>query len=226
MRRRAAGEIILKQRDDSPYWYLLWYDPKAGRERWTSTRTTSYAEAEKIRARRVLGITEQPVQPSDPAPRPAQAIPSLGEVLDSYLSEKKDLPSREQNEIAARHLKRIFGKDLAITELQDEDKQQDYVDRRFAVERRSANTVARELNVLRAALYLAFEDHPLIPRFRIGYFSEDDLPVCDRHLSHEEAAKLIANAKTRHARLYMRFALSTGGRPEAVLDARWSQIRF
>jgi len=50
-----------------------------------------------------------------PAPWPAQAIPSLGEVLDSRLEARKHLSSREQNEIAARHLKRIFGADEPIT---------------------------------------------------------------------------------------------------------------
>ena len=223
-RRRRPGEVWLETRPESPFYYVCWYDRAARRVRWESTGTAHPAEAEKARARRVLGIAERPAPPAaDPAPA---TVLVLDTVLDDYLTYASTLPSGEQNTIAVRHLKRILGADLPITALAAADKQQAYVEQRWGVEGRSPNTVARELTVLRAAVYRAFAQHDHLKRFRIGYFSQDDLPVCDRHLTHEEAAKLIAHAGTRHVGLFMRFALSTAGRPEAVLDARWSQIRF
>jgi integrase len=91
---------------------------------------------------------------------------------------------------------------------------------------RSANTVRRELSVLRAAINLAFEDGRITRRVHV------ELPVQPasrkRWLTREEAASLMRASRTRAARLYMPLfillGLYTGRRKEAILSLRWPQV--
>jgi len=222
--RRAPGEIWLERRPDSPFWYICFYDPARRKVRRISTRTADRAAAERARAEWVLG--RERAAPAEPTHPPMARVPTLGEVLDAYLEYSDRLASAEQSRIAASHLKRILGADLPITALAAEETQQAYVTTRWQTERRSANTIAREITVLRAALHRAFAAHPHLVPFKIGYIGLDDLPVRDRWLTREEAARLLAQARGRHVRLYILVALSTGGRPEAILETTWDQIDF
>jgi integrase len=48
----------------------------------------------------------------------------------------------------------------------------------------------------------------------------------DRHLSAEEARRLINESKMPHVRLYLLLALHTAGRPSSILDLTWDRVDF
>jgi integrase len=90
---------------------------------------------------------------------------------------------------------------------------------------RSANTIRRELSVLRAAINFAHEEGRITRPVHV------ELPEAPesrkRWLTRREAAQLIRASRTPTARLYMPLfillGLYTGRRKEAILSLRWPQ---
>ncbi len=91
---------------------------------------------------------------------------------------------------------------------------------------RSANTVRRELSVMRAAINFAHEEGRITRPIHV------ELPKSPesrkRWLTRVEAARLVGSSKTSAARLYMPLfillGLYTGRRKEALLSLRWPQV--
>lgn len=87
-----------------------------------------------------------------------------------------------------------------------------------------AITVRNELAIIRAALnWCAKEKHikeapfiqmPPVPASEVG------------HLSKAQVRKLIAGARRPHVVLFIRLAVATGARTNALLDLKWSQVDF
>lgn len=93
-------------------------------------------------------------------------------------------------------------------------------------------TIVRELTILRAAINWAgkgerkeawFGDRPK-PEFSMP--ADGNGRPRQRFLSKGEAARLIAACHLPHVRLFIRVALSTGARKEAIEDLRWDQVDF
>ena len=94
---------------------------------------------------------------------------------------------------------------------------------------RSANTVRRELNVLRTAINYAHK-HGRLTRLVAVELPEAPEPR-GRWLKRDEAARLLGAAlRSLKARLYLPLfvllALYTGRRKEAILSLRWHQVDF
>ena len=99
--------------------------------------------------------------------------------------------------------------------------------RRYAKTRdRAANTLRRELSVLRAAINFAHEEG----RITRPVYVELPAPPESRKrwLTRQEAARLIRASRTQAARLYLPqfilLGLYTGRRKEAILSLRWPQV--
>lgn len=82
----------------------------------------------------------------------------------------------------------------------------------------SDGTIHTELGYLRAALR------------RAGVRTDFKLPSKprprSRHLSPEEARRLIDAARMPHVRLYILLALHTAARPSSLLDLQWARVDF
>ena len=91
---------------------------------------------------------------------------------------------------------------------------------------RSANTIRRELSVLRAAINFAHEEGRITRPVHV----ELPAPSASRKtwLTREQAARLIRASRTPSARLYMPLfillGIYTGRRKEAILSLRWHQV--
>lgn len=94
--------------------------------------------------------------------------------------------------------------------------------REYAARRRAAGvgdgTIHAELGYLRAALrhggYTARVELPSKPRPRT------------RHLTPDEARRLLDAAQMPHVRLFIELALHTAGRPSSILDLTWNRVDF
>lgn len=82
------------------------------------------------------------------------------------------------------------------------------------------NTVRRELEVLRAALYWSNPDKT--PEMYLPPAG----PPKERSLTRDEYARLLDCAKSPHVRLFIVLALSTAGRESALLELTWDRIDF
>ena len=95
--------------------------------------------------------------------------------------------------------------------------------------KKSSGTMRRELGILQASLNHAFKERRLNQQIPVELPSKT--PPKERWLTKEEAARLIkAAALARVAKhylpLYIKIALYTARRKEAILNLRWSQIDF
>jgi integrase len=87
-------------------------------------------------------------------------------------------------------------------------------------QRASDGTIHTELGYLRAALRHTLKQNapaialPSKPRPRT------------RHLTPEEARRLIDGSNVPHVRLYIRLALHTAGRPSSILQLVWGRVDF
>lgn len=99
------------------------------------------------------------------------------------------------------------------------------------VRRVSNSTIARELTILRAAVNWADKAERRRAWFGDAPKPEFGMPASDgrarqRFLTKGEAARLLAACHLHHVRLFVRIALATGARKEAIETLRWSQVDF
>jgi integrase len=88
-------------------------------------------------------------------------------------------------------------------------------------------TACRELNVMRAAIVWAKRD----PRWRGLGHVRVILPNAERNarldfLTEADAKALVANCMEPHTRLFVLLALGTAARHRAVLDLKWSAVKW
>ena len=225
---KSPGKYWLAKRPDSPVWYVATYDPVKRKTILRSTKTTEEAAAQKVLAGYILGFDA----PQQTHPQ-AQAIGldaqpetvTLAGVLDEYLISIARQSSAEQARYTRAHMVAHFGEGFDVR-LLTFAKQQAYLDHRIDAGVR-ASTVERELSVLRAALYHFSEEYPnrlpVPPRI---YNPEREDNARKRWLTPEELAALLNATKSPHIRLFILLGITTGARPDAILDLKWDAIDF
>lgn len=92
--------------------------------------------------------------------------------------------------------------------------------RKYIAQRREKvkdGTIRRELTDLKSAVNWFAKSNPAV-------FEMPSLPPPrERWLTRDEFAKLYDAAQSDHLRLFLRLAINTAGRKEALLDLRWSK---
>lgn len=142
--------------------------------------------------------------------------PTLSDVLDFYAGSLKETIAARRGMIAINHLKKIMG-DLPINLVSSSIPS--YITFRGV----SAGTINRELGVLRTALVSAYRtgmiDHlPSIHKL-------PSPPPRARYLNEAEVMLLLDAAKEYpEMETFVRIALMTGQRKEAILTLRWDQV--
>jgi integrase len=213
MSRRDQGPRLRYINKRSCY-YITWTERGRSRERTTGTADRHQAEIVFTEWMHRRGRRDGP---SDPA-----AI-LITDVLNDYLEQRGP-------KIAAPA--RLAYAVLALTDFFEGNSVADvtpqtcgrYVEKRG----RSIGTARRELGVLRAAINHAHR-HGKITR-PVAVELPDRPEPRDRWLSRVEAARIIRNARTPQARLYLPLfiliGLYTGRRKEAILSLRWPQVNL
>lgn len=143
--------------------------------------------------------------------------PTVSAICDAYLATRKPHLARPENlEFSLARIKAGLGNihpsmisQTAVNE--------------YARKRKRANaTIVRELKCLRAALAWARDnlDTPS-PRFRMPV---PDSQPRNRWLTKDEARNLINACKAHHVELFVRLALATGARSNAILELTWDRV--
>tara|TARA_R110000824_G_scaffold401744_1_gene614398 strand:+ start:39843 stop:41198 length:1356 start_codon:yes stop_codon:yes gene_type:complete len=226
--RQSTGKFWLTKRPDSPVWYVATYDPVKRKTVLRSTKTTEEAAAQKVLAGFILGHDIPQQAHSQTATGAIEAQPAavtLACVLDEYLASIARQPSAEQARYTRAHMVSHFGEDFDVR-LLNFDKQEAYLDHRIDAGVK-ASTVERELSVLRAALYHFSEQCPhVLPVPPKIYNPEREDNSRKRWLTPEELAALLNATKSPHIRLFILLGITTGARPDAILDLKWDAIDF
>ena len=213
--RRAVqfGEWFLYQRDGSPAFYRARYNRTTGKLERFSLGTISVEEARKrleawwLQNRQVKGE-----QPSEAA---------LADILRRYWeSHGKHLPSASGNRDAlAKWLD--YWQEASVSELTLE-RQEAFV-RHLESHGIKRSTIQRTINIGRAAISRAFKRGELAAMPFIVSVRVKSHPPKGRPMEVGEIARLYAES-TAHLRTFIRWALGTAARPEAVLDLRSEQV--
>lgn len=170
----------------------------------TSDRASAEAAARSFWQRRAVG----------------GAIDTVGDAVEAYLRAKADMLSIKRAKVAWKAAAGFWAK-LPVGR----------VDKRAAEDYRlkhrpkcKAITVRNELAVIRAALNWAareqlitsapFIQMPKLPPPSIG------------HLSKAEFRQLLDGAARPHVKLFMKLAVATGARSNALLDLTWDRVDF
>lgn len=143
----------------------------------------------------------------------------MGEAVALYLDAKRGMASHHRA-TQAWDAAKPFWRKMPIARI-DEETPNSYREQRAHCK---AITVRNELAVIRAALNWAekkkaigkapFIQMPKIP------------PTTVSHLSKAEFRKLLSGARRPHVALFMKLAVATGARSNALLDLQWGQVDF
>ena len=225
--KQSAGKFWLAKRPDSPVWYVATYDPVKRKTILRSTKTTEEVAAQKVLASYILGHDNQQThsQAAAGAIEAQNEAVTLANVLDEYTGSIARQPSAEQARYTRAHMTAHFGESFDVRQLNFET-QEAYLDHRIDAGVK-ASTVDRELSVLRAALYHFSEQYPhhlpVVPKI---YSPEREDNSRKRWLTPEELAALLNATKSPHIRLFILLGITTGARPDAILDLKWDAIDF
>lgn len=146
-------------------------------------------------------------------------------VEDLYTSYRADRAAEHRPtakiEFSWKALKPVFGR-MAPSDITKQDCRH-YVERR-RFEGRAVGTAWTELSVLRAIVNWAVTEK-LIQQAPFIQLPPQPEPK-ERHLTREEAERLLAAAVSPHIRLFIVVALATAGRSSAILELQWVRIDF
>jgi len=145
---------------------------------------------------------------------------TVAQLFDLYLEDRKgDGKPSEKQHYSWKALVPTFGH-LRPSQI-DKKTCRGYVRARIEAGR-SVGTPWTDLGVLRAALkWAAKEKHIAEAPF---IFMPTPPPPRDRHLTREEAKRLIESTPTPHLQLFIMLALATAGRASALLELEWSRV--
>lgn len=183
-------------------WSAAWQED--GRTKRRSLRTRDRVAAEQVLA--------------DWKRAAARKATTTGEVMELYLAEKNKTAAaparlREAWKPLAPHFANLRPDQIGRDEC-----------RAYVAARRKKcvgdGTIGKELGTLRAALRWAD------PRTTAVIELPPLPPPRERHLSREEARRLVSNAEAPHVKLFIVLALTTAGRKEAILDLAWDRVDF
>jgi integrase len=141
----------------------------------------------------------------------------IKDILLSYSKHIENTVSCKRANIAIKNLSPLYG--CSVQEISKNA--DDFVRQRVA----SAGTINREIGVLQAALRWSFKRGdinylPILTRLKSP-------PPRSKFLSEDEINRLIeASKKYPHVHLFVKIAIMTGQRLEAILSLKWSQVDF
>jgi integrase len=183
-------------------YYAVWSEN--GKTKRTSLHTTDREEAE----RGLVDFRRDKIAPKGS---------TVGDYVKAYLDYKEGR-IRDHARLAGAwaNAKGTFGHlrpDQISPELCEE-----YADRRRAMGR-GDGTILKEINVIRQALNWS--------KITTARFEAPSAPPPrDRHLTKEEAKRLLEGCMQPHVKLFVRLALQTAGRRGAVLGLTWDRVDF
>lgn len=142
----------------------------------------------------------------------------MEKIFSVYSRYLQSTPTSQRALIAICHLRKTFGN----TSLRDISKK---VPEYIASRQVSAGTINRELGVLQSALRYAFKQG--ITDFMPAIMKLPSPPPRAQFLSHLEVEALLnASSSFPEVDRFIRIALMTGQRKEAILSLRWDQVDF
>lgn len=222
MPRHPEGPQLRPNPKRGGIWYIFWTDEKTGRSRERSTGTRDRQRAHEIFAEWLGRYGEG--SGTWTGPRRASET-RIADILAHYAEDHvaEHVIAKATVGFAMKPLLAWWG-----------DRTCDFIKpetcRAYVRERKARpTTAARELTVLRAALGHAHKNGKLIDRPFVEVPGPG--PGRERWLTRSEAAKLLwesrRDPKARgHLPLFILLGLSTGARPSALFDLRWTQIDF
>ncbi len=143
----------------------------------------------------------------------------MGSVVEAYLTAKSEMVSHHRAETAWKAAKPFWDR-LPIVRV-DETAALDYRKRRAHC---AAITVRNELAVIRAALNWG-EKKKLIDKAPFIQMPKlTSKPV--GHLSKAQFRQVLAKAIAPHIQLFLKLAVGTGARTNAILDLTWDRVNF
>ena len=205
---RKDSRAYLVRIPTSKYWYI-----RDGKDNRKSTREEDRGRASAVLARYI----------EDKKTAPAGGVGvTFGDVLDAYAEKRRTLNEETFFKKWQYLINRIKARDgwRPIEEITAEWGEQFAEERLRDVDgptvRQDLASVAAAFNVARRARLI---DLPA-PEFNLPPPSAPR----DDYLLRDEAERLIEAATKDHVRLFIRLALATGGRHEAILQIPWSQV--
>jgi len=205
---RKDSRAYLVRIPTSKYWYI-----RDGKDNRKSTREEDRGRASAVLARYI----------EDKKTAPAGGVGvTFGDVLDAYAEKRRTLNEETFFKKWQYLINRIKARDgwRPIEEITAEWGEQFAEERLRDVDgptvRQDLASVAAAFNVARRARLI---DLPA-PEFNLPPPSAPR----DDYLLRDEAERLIEAATKEHVRLFIRLALATGGRHEAILQIPWSQV--
>lgn len=143
----------------------------------------------------------------------------MGEAVAAYLDAKSEILSIKRARVAWKAAAPFWGT-LPIARVD----QQTPIDYRAARAHCRIITVRNELAVIRAALNWA-EKEKLIGK--APHIAMPSLPPPNiEHLTKAQFRKLVEGARRPHVALFMKLAVATGARSNALLDLTWDRVDF
>lgn len=221
--RAEQPTYSLTRRAGTRWWYVQWWED--GRAKRISCRTEDEGQAKRFLAEYKAGAAAEPVP----------ASPTVGAILEGYMSHRARRPHSPTLQDECATLCRMLG-DLPVDLLSHEQIDAYVQARRQAgaggasaqyrtkVRPLSDGTLIRELGVLRTALQWAVGRQwiaaaPFIER-------PEAPPPRDRWLSEAEYQRLVDAAGTLHIRVFIVLALYTAARLGAILELTWDRVDF
>ncbi len=161
--------------------------------------------------------------------------PTVGDVLDGYWQDHSQRPVSPGHIYTINTLKTLLA--ALPVDLLNKERVRNYLATRRAAGPANASTkyqktvkpladstLRREMVTLRAALRWAEREGWIteVPHVEAPSAGQPR----DRWLTRDEAARLIANARQAHVKLFIALGLYTAGRAGAVLELTWDRVDF
>ncbi len=190
----------MRLRQHRGIWYVFWTDN--GQTKRRSLRTSDRDLAEQ----RLADHRRTPVGPT------------VNDMAMAYLQEKEHTSARPEGlQDALKPILPVMGH-LRPDQI-DRPLCRAYVKGRLR-QGRQAGTINKELRILRAALRWHDKQTPAV------FWIPSPPPPKSRHLTREEAGRLIEGCGSPHLELFVILALTTAGRARAILDLTWDRVDF
>lgn len=152
----------------------------------------------------------------------AREAKTVGDIFEAYIKDRKlDGKPIGKHTVSWKALAPHFSH-LSPSDI---DKQvcRDFTDARTKAGR-SLGTSWTDLSVLRASLNWARKSK-ILQASPFIWLPQQPKPK-ERHLTRDEAERLLATSEAVHLRLFIRLALATAGRATAILDLEWARVDF
>lgn len=181
-------------------WCVVWRDGNTTKRH--SLRTKDRGQAQRNFEEYVRQLDQKPG--------------TITEILDKWAEKKSSLRSIDIAKAKFKPLKGFFG-NLHPDQI-TEDVCQQYIEETRAGKKNA--TIRNELSVLRCAVNWHDKHNKAVFRF------PETSPPKEDYLTKEEAAALVAAARSPHIKLFIILALTTAARITALLELKWDRVDF